>query len=159
MQDKVLTPDQLQHKLPVWRFKGHKIVFTNGCFALIRRGHVHYLAQARDLGDVLVVGLNTDDSVKRLGKSDSRPLQAEGTRAEVLAALHCVDAIALFDGDTPIELIQQVQPDVLVKGGDYTVETIVGHDVVAAKGGETIVLDFLPGYSTTAIENKIREAE
>ena len=137
---RIFTRETIQNKLVDWQSKGKKVVFTNGCFDILHRGHVTYLSQAKELGDILVVGLNTDSSVKRLGKAPTRPLQDEDARAVVMAGLRSVDAVILFDEDTPLELIRVVQPDVLVKGGDYTIETIVGHDVVAAQGGHTVVI-------------------
>lgn len=135
-----------------------KLVFTNGCFDILHAGHVTYLNQARELGDALVLGLNSDDSVRRQGKSLSRPLQNETGRSLVMAALACVDAVVIFDEDTPLELIKLLQPDVLVKGADYAIENIVGAAEVLANGGEVKTLSFLEGYSTTAIEKKILKA-
>lgn len=131
------------------------VVFTNGCFDLLHPGHVAYLEEARSLGDALVVGVNTDASVSRL-KGPERPLVPEGARVRVLAGLGAVDAACLFDEDTPAELIAALRPDVLVKGGDYTPETIVGRDTVEAAGGRVEVIPFLPGYSTTALVERIR---
>ena len=111
---------QIQRLCNIWRMKGDRIVFTNGCFDILHRGHVEYLQEAALLGDRLVIGLNTDDSVKRLGKGDGRPYNDEQSRAKVLAAMRFVDAVVLFDQDTPLELIQSIGPDLLVKGGDYT---------------------------------------
>jgi rfaE bifunctional protein nucleotidyltransferase chain/domain len=132
-----------------------KVVFTNGCFDILHRGHIEYLSKAKDLGDVLVIGLNTDDSVSRL-KGPHRPLQDEVSRAHIMAALEFVDYVVYFNEDTPYELIKKVQPDVLVKGADYKIEDIVGYDIVMAKGGTVETIDFLPGYSTSAIEAKIK---
>ncbi len=137
---------------------GKRIVFTNGCFDILHAGHVTYLQEAAALGDFLVVGINSDDSVKRLEKSPARPLQNEFSRSTVMAALQCVGAVIVFNEDTPLELIQAVKPDVLVKGADYKVEDIVGSKEVLAAGGEVKTLAFLPGYSTSSIENKILEA-
>jgi len=139
-----------------WKAAGQRVVFTNGCFDILHYGHVHYLAQARDLGDRLVVGLNSAASVRRL-KGAGRPIHDEATRTHLLAALQFVDAVVVFEQDTPLELIRLLQPDVLVKGGDYQPDEIVGADVVRAGGGEVRVLPFVPGYSTTAIERRIRE--
>lgn len=133
-----------------------KVVFTNGCFDLLHPGHVDYLAQARDAGDYLVVGLNTDASVQRLNKAPNRPVNSQQARALVLSGLASVDAVVLFNEDTPYELISYLKPDVLVKGNDYTIETIVGHDVVQAAGGQVITIPLLQGYSTTAIIQKIK---
>ena len=126
------------------------IVFTNGCFDVLHRGHVTYLAQARDLGDCLVVGLNSDASVKRL-KGENRPVNGESDRAIVLAALSFVDYIILFEEDTPKNLIEQVKPDILVKGGDYQIANIVGADFVTENGGKVLTLPFVDGYSSTKI--------
>ena len=130
------------------------LVFTNGCFDILHRGHVEYLSLARRLGDALVVGLNTDRSV-RANKGPGRPINAEEDRAVVLAALEAVDAVVLFDDDTPLHLIQALQPDVLVKGGDYRPDEIVGGDVVVARGGRVVVAPLLPGRSTTEIVNRM----
>lgn len=137
-----------------WHAAGARIVFTNGCFDLLHYGHLHYLAQARDLGDRLVVALNSGDSVRRL-KGPSRPINDELTRAHLMAALEIVDAVVFFETDTPLELIRTVQPDVLVKGGDWKPEQIVGSDIVLARGGKVLSLPFVSGYSTTKIEQKI----
>ncbi len=165
IQPKIFTQETLLKPLIVWRFKGDKIVFTNGCFDILHRGHIDYLAKASDLGERLIVGINSDASVKRLGKSNSRPLQDEQSRALILASLHFVSGVIIFDEDTPLELIKFVSPEVLVKGADYDAnETnkeskkyIVGSDIVKAKKGEVKTIAFLEGYSTTAIENKIKQ--
>lgn len=138
--------------------EGKRIVFTNGCFDILHAGHVTYLQEAAALGDFLVVGVNSDNSVKRLDKSPARPLQNEFSRSAVMAALQCVGAVIVFDEDTPLELIQAVNPDVLVKGADYKIEDIVGAKEVLAAGGSVKTLEFLPGYSTSSIEKKILEA-
>ena len=140
----------LDERLQEWRRRGLRIGFTNGCFDLLHRGHVTLLAQARAACDRLVVGLNDDASVRRL-KGDSRPLQDVHSRAEVLAALEAVDLVAVFGDDTPLALIERVRPQVLVKGGDYRREDVVGHELVEAAGGETILIDLVPGHSTTAL--------
>ena len=141
--------------LKQWKKEHKKIVFTNGCFDLVHRGHLDYLAKAAALGDKLMVGLNTDNSVKRL-KGDSRPIVDEYSRAFLLASLCFVDAVMLFDEDTPYNLIQTVQPDVLVKGADYQIDNIIGADIVQQKGGEIVTIEFLPDFSTSAIIEKIR---
>ena len=133
------------------------VVFTNGCFDILHPGHVESLAQAKALGDVLVVGLNSDASVRRL-KGAGRPLMSEADRAVMLAALRSVDAVTLFDDDTPLELISTLLPDVLVKGGDYDLDGIVGREVVEEAGGEVRVLQFVEGYSTTRILDGSRDA-
>ena len=132
------------------------LVFTNGCFDLLHPGHVEHLAQARALGDLLVVGLNSDDSVRRL-KGARRPLVAEADRAAALAGLGSVDAVIVFDEDTPLELIEELLPDVLVKGGDYHLDGIVGREVVEQAGGDVRVLHLVEGYSTTNILNHLKE--
>ncbi len=148
------TKEEMAETLELWRGNNTKIVFTNGCFDILHRGHVEYLANAANLGDVLVLGLNTDASVKRL-KGESRPLQDEFSRATILSALFFIDKVVYFDEDTPYELIKYIQPDILVKGGDYEVEKIVGYDIVKAKGGEVLTIDFVDGFSTTKIINKM----
>ena len=134
--------------------RDRKVVFTNGCFELLHRGHIEYLAQARALGDVLVVGVNSDDSVRRL-KGAGRPLVPEADRAAVLSNVRSVDVVTIFDEDTPLELIKALLPGVLVKGGDYDLDQIVGRKVVEKAGGEVHVLPFVEGYSTTAILNRL----
>jgi len=150
IKQKIFDRDDLERKLAFWRFKTRKIVFTNGCFDVLHRGHVEYLAQARDKGDVLFVGLNTDASVRRL-KGAGRPINPQQARAMVLASLFFVDAVVLFDEDTPYKLIKTIQPDVLVKGADYKPEDIVGYDIVTAKGGTVETIDLVEGFSTTKI--------
>lgn len=157
IRSKVMTREQLQKQLAYWRFMEKKIVFTNGCFDILHLGHIDYLSKARDLGDVLIIGLNTDASVQRQGKGTNRPVVNEEARALVLAALRFTDAVILFDEDTPYELIRFVQPDVLVKGNDYKAEDIVGYDVVTAKGGEVKTIELVKGYSTSAIISKIQK--
>lgn len=132
-----------------------KIVFTNGCFDVLHFGHVHYLLQAKELGDVLVVGLNSDDSVRRL-KGPSRPINGEKERAFVLAALACIDYVVVFEEDTPKELIETVRPDVLVKGGDYALDQIVGADFVTRNGGSVTTLPFVEGFSSTRIIEQLK---
>jgi rfaE bifunctional protein nucleotidyltransferase chain/domain len=134
--------------------EGKKIVFTNGVFDIVHRGHVEYLTKAKNLGDILLVGMNTDASVKRL-KGPTRPVVSEGDRAFVLAALRVVDYVCLFDADTPYELIKAVVPDVLVKGADWAVDAIVGKDIVEAAGGKVQTIEFVPDRSTTNIIQKI----
>ncbi len=157
IESKIQTPEQLAATLATWRMAGEKIVFTNGCFDLLHYGHLHYLAQARDLGDRLVVGLNSAGSVRRL-KGPSRPINDELTRTHLLAALDVVDAVVVFEDDTPLDLIRLIQPDLLVKGGDWQPEQIVGSADVLARGGQVRSLPFVTGYSTTNIEQKIRSS-
>ena len=156
IENKILRLEDLPERLAYWKFKGQKIVFTNGCFDLVHQGHIDYLSKARDLGNILIIGLNTDNSVSRL-KGSHRPINDERSRALILASFLFVDAVILFDEDTPYELIKKVQPDILVKGSDYKAENIVGYDIVTAKGGKVETLDFLPGFSTSDIEKKIIE--
>lgn len=148
--DKILNRESLEEKLNLWRKEGKTIVFSNGCFDILHRGHVEYLSKAADLGDILIIGLNTDASVKRI-KGPSRPVNDEKARAVVLAALEFVDAIMFFDEDTPYNLIKNVQPDVLVKGKDYKAEDIVGYDIVTNKGGKVETIELVEGFSTTNI--------
>jgi D-beta-D-heptose 7-phosphate kinase/D-beta-D-heptose 1-phosphate adenosyltransferase len=159
MPSKVLTRPALRRHLAARRRAGDRIVFTNGCFDLIHPGHVRYLRAARRLGDVLVVGLNSDASVRRLGKGPGRPLVPQGDRAEVMAALEMVDYVSIFDEDTPHELIRVAQPDVLVKGGDWPVDRIVGADLVRARGGMVRSIPFAAGYSTTGLLGRARRRD
>ena len=152
----ILEEKKLEAWLQDFRQTIDKLVFTNGCFDILHAGHVDYLQNARQLGDGLLVGLNNDESVRKL-KGDSRPIVDEKARAMVLAALEAVDAVVLFKEETPGRLINQVKPDVLVKGGDYLAEEIVGYQTVIAKGGTVKVLPFLEGHSTTSIIKKIKE--
>ncbi len=135
---------------------GKRIVFTNGVFDLLHPGHVRYLQAARSHGDLLIVGLNSDASVRR-NKGSGRPINLEDERAEVLAALACVDAVSIFDDDTPADIIRRVQPDILVKGSDWPADQIVGRDTVEARGGKVILEPVEQGYSTTAIVEKVRQ--
>jgi D-glycero-beta-D-manno-heptose 1-phosphate adenylyltransferase len=135
--------------------KNKKVVFTNGCFDILHRGHVEYLNEAKSLGDYLIVGLNSDDSVKKL-KGETRPLQKQDDRAFVIGSLKCVDAVIIFGEDTPYELIKSVLPDYLVKGGDWKEDDIVGSDIVAGNGGKVISLKFVDSYSTTNLINQIK---
>jgi rfaE bifunctional protein nucleotidyltransferase chain/domain len=155
LKDKIISKEKALGRLIALRTSEKKIVFTNGCFDILHPGHVDYLFQARDQGDYLVLGLNTDASVKLLEKAPNRPVNDENTRALVLAGLACVDAIVFFDEETPYDLIKYLQPDVLVKGNDYKPEDIAGYDIVKAKGGEIVTVPILEGYSTTALINKI----
>lgn len=153
---KIVDRDELLRRFR--RPRSSSIVFTNGCFDIIHRGHVDYLTRARSLGDLLIVGVNTDESVRRL-KGSGRPVVEQDDRAFVLAALACVDAVTLFDEDTPAELIAALLPDVLVKGGDYTPDQVVGRDVVESHGGRLVLLPFVTGRSTTAILQRIQHAD
>ena len=155
IKSKIYSRETLARQLNIWRFHDKRIVFTNGCFDLLHLGHIDYLSKAADLGNILIVGVNSDASVRRLGKGKTRPIQDEHSRAMLLAALCFISAVVLFDEDTPYNLIALVQPDVLVKGADYTPEEIAGHDIVTKKGGRIHILDYLSGYSTSVIEKKI----
>jgi rfaE bifunctional protein nucleotidyltransferase chain/domain len=152
----VVTKEQLVEIRKRLRQEGKRVVFTNGCFDIVHRGHVDYLSKARAKGDALIVGMNTDASVQRL-KGPTRPIVEEEDRACVLAALSVVDYVCLFEEDTPLELIKAVVPDVLVKGGDWSIETIVGRDVVEAAGGSVQTIEFVPNHSTTTIVQKIAD--
>lgn len=164
VENKIYNKETLINLVRMWQFFGKKVVFTNGCFDILHRGHIDYLAKASDLGNEFIIAVNSDASVKRLGKGSSRPLQDETTRAMVLASLHFVSAVIIFDEETPFELINFLKPDVLVKGADYDAnETnpqskkyIVGSDIVKTNGGEVKTIDFLEGFSTTIIEQKIK---
>ena len=153
IEQKIVSRDYFrEHALKLHQ---QKIVFTNGCFDVLHFGHVHYLLEARKLGDILVIGLNSDDSVRRL-KGPSRPINSEKERAFVLAALACVDYVTLFEEDTPEELIKVVKPDVLVKGGDYALDQIVGADFVKANGGRVTTIPFVEGFSSTQIIEQLK---
>jgi rfaE bifunctional protein nucleotidyltransferase chain/domain len=138
-----------------WRRDSKSIVFTNGCFDLLHQGHIAYLTEAAQLGDYLVVGVNSDQSVQRL-KGPSRPIKDEETRLQIIAALKPIGAAVLFEEDTPLELIKVIKPDILVKGGDYKIDEIVGADFVTQYGGEVRQLSFLPGHSSSSIIDKIK---
>jgi rfaE bifunctional protein nucleotidyltransferase chain/domain len=155
-QDKIKIASDAQKKVAEWKSKGEKVVFTNGCFDILHLGHVDYLEKARNLGDRLIVGLNTDSSVSRYKGAD-RPIQDEKSRARVISSLQFVDIVVLFDQDTPQELISELVPDVLVKGSDYLAESIVGADVVKKAGGEVKTIDFVKGYSTSKVIEKIKK--
>ncbi len=154
IQQKILEAHHLQQELMRWRKFSKTIAFTNGCFDILHAGHIHSLMQAASFADVLIVGLNSDASTKRL-KGDNRPVNNEQNRALLLASLVMVDAVVLFDEDTPHQLITSVMPDVLVKGGDYTVDTIVGAKEVMANGGTVEIIPLVEGLSTTALLQKI----
>ncbi len=156
IQSKIFNRETLLSTLAQWRLFDQKIVFTNGCFDILHYGHVHYLAEAKSLGNKLIVGINAATSVKKL-KGKHRPINDDYTRFHLLAALFFVDAVIEFEEDTPYELIKVIQPDILVKGGDWKQEEIVGADIVLAKEGSVKHLPFIEGYSTSAIEQKIRQ--
>ena len=155
IKQKILSSYTLEKEIRRWNFLSKKIVFTNGCFDILHLGHIDYLSKAADLGDILIIGVNTDEGVARL-KGPSRPICDQTQRTMILASLHIVDAVVLFNEDTPYELIKVVQPDVLVKGADYKPDDIVGYDIVKAKNGIVTTIEYLPGYSTSEIESKIK---
>ena len=155
LADKIKDKKGAEQTVSLWKKEGNTIVFTNGCFDLLHPGHVDYLFEAKALGDKLVIGLNSDSSVSEL-KGPHRPIQNQHAMSVIIAALSCSYLIVIFNEQTPLELIAMLQPDVLVKGGDYKVEEIVGYNIVVENGGKVLTLDFLPGYSTSAIESKIK---
>lgn len=154
--DKIYTKEQLKGVIEKWKTEGGDIVFTNGCFDILHIGHVDYLEKSKALGNRLIVGLNTDNSVKRL-KGPTRPVTDEYARGRVMASLGFVDAVIFFDEDTPFDLIDYIKPDILVKGDDYTIEKIVGADIVLENGGEVKTVPLVKGYSTTDIISKIKK--
>ena len=155
LPSKIVAREELVRNVARWRLLGKTISFTNGCFDILHAGHIASLSDAAKEGDVLIVGVNTDASTKRL-KSDERPVNNESSRALLLANLAMVDAVTLFEEDTPLELIKAVLPDVIVKGGDYTVEQMIGAKEVLENGGRIVINPILQGYSTTGIIGKIR---
>lgn len=154
MNSKIIDRDKLESTIAAWKSNQSKIVFTNGCFDILHLGHIDYLSKAAAFGDVLIIGVNTDESVKNL-KGSGRPINDENSRARILAALEFVDGVILFNEETPIHLIEAITPNVLTKGGDYTAEDVVGYDHVITSGGEVRIIDYLPGYSTSTIIQKI----
>jgi D-glycero-beta-D-manno-heptose 1-phosphate adenylyltransferase len=146
---------KLSHSLAYWAFQEKKTVFTNGCFDILHLGHIDYLAKAADLGDILIIGLNTDISIKKI-KGNNRPVNNELSRAAVLASLNFVNAVVLFDEETPRDLIKSIQPNILVKGSDYKPEEIIGYDIVKENGGEIMTIDYLEGYSTSSLIEYIK---
>lgn len=155
IKDKIFSPDTLFKQCEVWKKQGLLLVFTNGCFDILHKGHLEILSHAAGLGDKLIVALNTDASVKRL-KGDLRPVNDESFRCYMMASLEIVDAVVLFDESTPADLIQKITPDVLVKGGDYQADQIVGSDHVLKHGGQVCIVPFVSGYSTTGLIEKIQ---
>jgi len=153
--ERVLTWEQTAAFVSAVRLADRRIVFTNGVFDLLHPGHVRYLQHARSLGDLLIVGLNADASVRR-NKGPDRPITAEHERAELLAALECVDAVVIFEQDTPAEIVRLIQPDILVKGADWPADQIVGRDTVEARGGRVVLVPVEQGHSTSSILNRIR---
>lgn len=153
--EKIQTWDSILPEVKSWKERGEKVVFTNGCFDILHLGHADYLEKSRSLGDRLIVGVNTDASVRKL-KGPERPVNPEYARARILAALEFVDAVILFDEDTPFELISHIIPNILVKGDDYKIENIVGADIVMKHGGEVKTISLVDGFSTTGIIGKIK---
>lgn len=158
IQAKIVTLPQLKSMVNEWKAAGEKVVFTNGVFDLLHTGHITYMADAASQGTKLIIGLNSDASVKRL-KGPERPVNDQDSRALLLASFFFIDAIVIFEEDTPLNLITTILPDVLAKGGDYTVDTIVGATEVIANGGEVKVISFVDGFSSTAIIRKIRDVQ
>jgi rfaE bifunctional protein nucleotidyltransferase chain/domain len=154
LNHKILSGVELNYELYRTRFLNNKIVFTNGCFDLIHLGHIDYLSKAYELGDILIVGLNSDESVRKL-KGVGRPVQNQETRAKILASFFFVSYVIVFNEDTPYRLINEVQPDILVKGGDYKPEDIAGYDIVTKKGGKVLTIPYLEGCSSTSIIEKL----
>ena len=154
--NKILSVPELKKIRGDWKDSGEQVVFTNGCFDILHLGHIDYLEKARNLGDRMILGLNTDNSVRSI-KGTARPVVNEHARGRVMAALQFVDAVVYFDEDTPFELIQSVKPDILVKGNDYLAENIVGADIVKANGGRVLTIELVEGYSTTNIIEKIKK--
>jgi rfaE bifunctional protein nucleotidyltransferase chain/domain len=155
LKSKIVSAEEAATMIDIWHYMGLKVVFTNGCFDIIHFGHVNYLSRAANLGSRMVVGLNSDASVKKL-KGETRPVQDETSRAHMLASMFFVDAVVIFNEDTPYELIKTLQPDILVKGSDYTIDKIVGADIVMQRGGRVETMDFVDGYSTSNVINKIK---
>lgn len=155
----VLSPDEAAHFAHAIQQNGGRIVFTNGVFDLLHPGHVRYLQQARGLGDALIVAVNSDRSVRALGKGADRPINPQQERVEILLALDCVDAAVIFDEDTPHAIISRIQPDILVKGADWGADAIVGRDVVEARGGRVVRIEIVGGYSTTDIIDEVRKVK
>jgi D-glycero-beta-D-manno-heptose 1-phosphate adenylyltransferase len=155
IKSKLLDRDELRRRVPAWRLKSKTLVFTNGCFDILHLGHIDYLSKAADEGDMLIVGVNTDASVARM-KKNHPPINGEEQRTMVLASLSFVDAVVLFNEDTPYELIKMVKPDVLVKGADYNVKDIVGADITQEHGGIVKTIELLHGYSTSLTIDKIK---
>ncbi len=162
LENKIVSLEDAKRRMNMWHLKNDKVVFTNGCFDILHKGHVTYLAKSAELGDRLIVALNTDASVREQGKGENRPINPEDARATVLAALGFVDMVVFFNDQTPLQVIEMLQPDVLVKGADYdpnetdttSKKYIVGSDIVKKNGGEVVAIQLVDGYSTTSIIEK-----
>ena len=155
IKSKIFNLDYLQRQTRIWKYQGKKLVFTNGCFDILHLGHVEYLSSAKELGDILIIGVNSDDSPYWLTKGPDRPINNQNARAIIIASLQFVDAVVFFSDETPLNLIESIVPDILVKGKDYIPEEIVGYDVVTENGGDVITIDIVDGYSTTNILNEL----
>ena len=157
INSKIFSLGDLKNQVNAWKQAGEDVIFTNGCFDIIHRGHIEVLAQTADLGDRLIIGLNSDTSIQKL-KGKNRPIIEEQSRAILLASLEFVDAVVIFSEDTPLKLISALLPDVLAKGGDYEIETIVGHEIVQQNGGKVKLVPFVDGFSSTTIIEKIKNS-
>jgi len=157
LKNKIFSLENLKMQVKEWKATGEKVVFTNGCFDIMHQGHIEVLARTADLGTKLIIGLNSDSSIERL-KGKNRPIIKQQSRAILLASFSFVDAVVLFSEETPINLISTLLPDVLAKGGDYKIETIVGHEIVQKNGGKVILVPFVDGFSSTTIIEKIRKS-
>ena len=156
IENKIFTINDLKVKTERWKSLGNQIVFTNGCFDIIHQGHIEVLSKSADLGGKLIVGLNSDKSIKKL-KGKNRPIKDEHSRAMLLASFNFVDAVILFSDDTPVRLIRELKPDILAKGGDYKIEKIAGHKIIQETGGEVKLIPFVEGYSSTQIIKNIKQ--
>jgi len=157
IKNKIIDINELKNKKAYWKFTEQRIVFTNGCFDIIHRGHIEYLAQAASYADIMIVGLNTDKSIKKI-KGENRPVNNELSRAITIASLQFVNFVIMFNEETPYNLISEIVPDVLIKGSDYNKKDIVGYDIVKNNGGEIVTIDIIKGYSTTLIIDKIKKS-
>lgn len=156
ISEKILSREEIVRQVARWRLSSKRIVFTNGCFDILHAGHLDLLSKAARLGDILIVGLNADASVRRL-KGEERPVNDEGFRAQLLSHLQMVDSVVIFEEDTPLELIRSIKPDILVKGGDYRAEDVVGYEEVSAVGGSVEIIPLVEGLSTSALIERIRK--
>jgi len=156
LKNKIISSELIADKVNIWKNNNQKIVFTNGCFDIIHLGHIELLAKSADLGDKLIIGINSDSSIKAL-KGETRPILGENSRAIIIAALNFVDAVVVFNERTPIEIIKKIQPEIIVKGGDYKENDVVGKDFISQYGGKVIILPLTKGFSTTSVLNKIEK--